>query len=96
MGKLIWSPEAGDNLAEIKAFIAENSPYFAPKFIEELIDYPERLLIFPDTGKLIPNSPVLDAKEIFYKDYRIAYREKGCNIEVLAVHHGNKLPHTRL
>ena len=96
MAKLIWSPEAGDNLAEIRDHISINSPHFAPKFIEELMDYPERLLVFPDTGKLIPNSHVSGAKEIFYKDYRIAYREKAGNIEILAVHHGSKLPHTRV
>ena len=91
MAEIIWSPEAISNLKEIRERIEYDSPQNALNFTKELFEYPKFLLTFSETGKLIPNCPIENTKVIFYKKYRIAFRKKGADFEILAVHHGSKL-----
>jgi len=91
MAEIIWSPEAISNLKEIREHIGFNSPRNALAFTKELFEYPNILLTFPNTGKFVPSCPVENTKVIFYKDYRIAFRKKHENFEVLAVHHGSRI-----
>ena len=92
MPKIIWSPRSRDDLRDIKEYISLDSPVKANKFIDEVIEYPERLSLFPNASRPIPGCDIVNAKEVFYKGYRIAFRIVNENIEILTIHHGSKLP----
>jgi len=51
----------------------------------------ERLAIFPNSGRIVPeaNDPAL--RETILGDYRIVYRVKRELVEVLTVYHGARL-----
>ena len=91
MSNIIWSPRSRDDLRDIKEYISIDSPRKAKKFIDELIEYPNRLSIFPNASRPIPGCDIVGAKEVFYRDYRIAFRIVNDNIEILTIHHGSKL-----
>ena len=47
--KLIWSPSARLDLKDIAAFIAEDSPSAADRFVKSLFQAVERLADFPES-----------------------------------------------
>ena len=92
MPRISWAPEAISNLKEIFDYIAEDSPMNAENFIDQLLQYPDKALHFANSGKSIPGCSHPGVRYIFFKNYRIAFRAKGNDYEIAAVHHGSKLP----
>jgi toxin ParE1/3/4 len=52
--KLIWSPSARLDLKDIAAYIAEDNPLAAQRFVNSVFQAVERLIDFPDSGWLVP------------------------------------------
>ena len=72
--KLIWSPSARFDLKDIAAYIAEDSPSAAERFVSSLFQAVERLTDFPESGRIVPefNDPTI--REVIRKPCRIVYR----------------------
>jgi len=51
----------------------------------------EQIAIFPLSGRMVPEYEAEDIREIIEKPYRIIYRIKPEQIDVLAVIHGAQL-----
>ena len=81
--KIIWSPTALKHIEAIGDFIALDSPKRAQLFIQKLINSVERLKDFPLSGSVVKESPNL--KQIIVLGYRIVYRAKDKQIEIIAV-----------
>lgn len=96
MGRIIWSPLALLRLKEIKVYISFNSPANASIFLERLIDYPEKLLIFSNIGRIVPEFNDPEVLEVLFEDYRIIFRKMVSNIEIITVFHGSKRPESLL
>ncbi|MBI3515214.1 MAG: type II toxin-antitoxin system RelE/ParE family toxin [Proteobacteria bacterium] len=84
----IWSPEAIDDLSELRAYIAEDDPAAAQKVARHILHSVETLLtVNPAMGRpgrvpgtrelVIPGTPFI-----------VPYRERGGAIQVLRVFHG--------
>ncbi len=54
MVRLIWSPDAAADLEAICDYIAKDSEYYARVFAQGVINAVERLLIFPESGRIVP------------------------------------------
>ena len=67
---LTWSPYAQFDLREIFAYITEDNPIAAGKFIRSLIDSVECLPSFPESGRIVP--------EFGDPSIRVKLRTKGC------------------
>jgi toxin ParE1/3/4 len=52
--KLIWSPAARDDLHDIVTFIARDNSDRAMSFSYELISRADRLQMFPEQGRIVP------------------------------------------
>ncbi|GKT06700.1 type II toxin-antitoxin system RelE/ParE family toxin [Desulforhabdus sp. TSK] len=52
--KLIWSPTARLDLKDIAAYVAEDSPSAADRFVRRLFQAVERLADFPESGPIVP------------------------------------------
>jgi plasmid stabilization system protein ParE len=52
--ELTWSPAARLDLKEIFAYIAEDDPIAGKKFIRSLFMAVERLSVFPESGRVVP------------------------------------------
>ena len=54
MVKVIWTTIARSDLKSIHKFIAEDSKFYAKRFIEKLIDKVEILESYPSMGRIVP------------------------------------------
>lgn len=86
-----WSREAGENLAEIEAFIARDSLERAIRFVDGLIDHAEAVLADnPRSGRVVPEISHPDIRELIYRGYRMVYRLQGDALEILTVFEGHR------
>jgi len=88
---LFWSPQSLDDLESIRAFIAQDSPIYADLVVRRLVAAVERLRLFPNSGRIVPerNDPVI--REILERPYRIVYRVLPGQVEIVMVFHASRL-----
>jgi toxin ParE1/3/4 len=61
-------------------------------FADQAFETAQRLELFPEMGRRIPDARSDNARELILGNYRLAYRFTGELVEVLAVHHGARRP----
>ncbi|MHB1155618.1 MAG: type II toxin-antitoxin system RelE/ParE family toxin [Phycisphaerales bacterium] len=89
MGQVIWSTGALDDVDAIAAFIARDSAERAALFAQRIILATDRLAVFPNAGRIIPEINQPTAHEILLGDYRIMYRIRDDgDIWITTVIHG--------
>jgi toxin ParE1/3/4 len=90
MARLVWTEPALNDLKEIAAFIAKDSPTYARRFGNRLREAPKQLKLFPQVGSVVPEFDRETLRELLVEPYRIVYevREDACY--VLAVVHGSR------
>ena len=88
--KVIWSPQAEARLQEIEDFIAQDSPGEAAEFIAKLIERAKVLVAFPNSGRVVPEKTSGELREIIEGNYRLVYRLKDGNIEIVTVFEGHR------
>jgi toxin ParE1/3/4 len=85
---IVWSPEAIEDLASLRAYIAEDNPAAARRVVLQLIQNVEQLLsVNPQIGRagrvpgtrelVVPGTP-----------YIVPYRVQRATIQILRVYHG--------
>lgn len=88
-----WSRRALRNLQDIVSHIQRDSPQSAGDFARKTLRSVARLASFPESGRKVPEledqSPA--PREIFAGDYRILYRVRLKNVEIVAIVHGRRL-----
>ena len=87
--RLTWSPTARFDLRDIFAYIAEDNPTAAGKFIRSLFHAVERLPSFPESGRVVPEFHDPTIREVIRRPCRIVYRIKASSglIEIARVWH---------
>ena len=88
MGKVIWSPSALEDVDSIAEFISRDSVYQASLFVVRLLEATDRLLDFPQSGRVIPELGNESCREIIYGAYRIMYRIEQNEVWITGVVHG--------
>ncbi|MCD4844021.1 MAG: type II toxin-antitoxin system RelE/ParE family toxin [Methanosarcinales archaeon] len=91
MARIIWSPNASDNPESICEFIAIDSEYYARLFAKGVIKAIERLMVFPESGRIVPEYNLENIREIIYQNYRIIYRVRSEIVEIVTIVHGARL-----
>jgi plasmid stabilization system protein ParE len=71
--KVIFTPQAQDDLREIVSFIAQQNPERAQSFGNELIDHALTLAEMPERGRAVPEVSDPRVREIIHRPYRIIY-----------------------
>jgi toxin ParE1/3/4 len=89
---LRWSKRALKDVAQLRDYIALDSPFYARQFIGRLAHRLENLPEFPQSGRLVPEAERDDIREIIYQGYRAIYQLKEAQQEVVivAVVHGSR------
>jgi addiction module RelE/StbE family toxin len=82
---IIWSPQAIRDLESIGAFIAQDSPSYADLETRRIVAAVERLHNFPASGRRVPERPDAAIREIILPPYRIVYRLRDGNAEIVTV-----------
>ena len=89
--KVYWTDNSIGHLLGIYEYIARNSPVYAKRVIDRITRRSEQIAEFPLSGRKVPEYKTEDIREIIEKPYRIIYRIKSDQIDILAVIHGAKL-----
>ena len=87
--KVIWTPEAEQDRADIWDYIAANNPGAAIRMDELFSDAAARLAAHPKMGK---PGKIAGARELIpHESYRLAYEIEGDTVWVLALVHNARL-----
>ncbi len=83
-----WTNTALEHLLSIYAHIAQESPVYADRTVGgSATRRSEQVAQFPRSGRMVPEYQVPDIREVIERPYRIIYRIKPNQIDVLAVFH---------
>lgn len=91
MAKLIWSPQAIEDLDAICSYIERDSYECARLFGERLIFLAESIPLHPLLGAVVPEYMREDLRERRLQNYRMIYRIAGDTTEIVTIVHGAKL-----
>ena len=89
--KVQWAPLAIDRVAEIAAYIAEDNPLAAKKWIRDAFARVGQLGQFPQSGRQIPVTPRKDIRALVWENYRIIYRIDFRQVSILTVRHTRQI-----
>lgn len=85
--KLVWSPEALEDLAAVRAFIARENPTVAKKIVERIVSLVStQLPENPESGRV---GRVPDTRELVSArtPFVVPYRLRSDRVEILRVYH---------
>jgi len=85
--KVQWTNRAKSRLHLIYEYIAEDSPKTALKVIDRLTNRSRQLNALPNTGRRVAEYDQDDIRELLERPYRIIYRIKPEQIDILTVMH---------
>ncbi len=89
--RVLWTEQAFLRLGEIEDFLAAYDPQRAARLVARLIERAATLSRFPRLGRLLPEIPSEELRELIEGRYRIVYRRRRGRIEVLTVFDGRRL-----
>jgi addiction module RelE/StbE family toxin len=89
--KVYWTLNAIKHLTNIYEYIALNSPTYARRMVDRITQRSEQISTQPFSSRKVPEYETEDIRELIEKPYRIIYRLKQDQIDVLAVIHGAQL-----
>jgi len=88
---IVWSDTAAEDLAEIRDYIARESPRYADVVVSRLYDAVGHLARFPESGRIVPELENPAVREIVRGSYRIVYELREGRVEISTVFHGSRL-----
>ena len=86
--KVHWTDTAQAHLDAIHTYIAQDSPHFAKRTVDQLTRRSQQIAKFPFSGRRVPEYDIDPIREVIEGSYRIIYYVKSDQIDVLAVIHG--------
>jgi addiction module RelE/StbE family toxin len=89
--KLVWTERALVDLKQIDDYIAADDPIAAARWTDKLLAAAERAARFPAAGHVVREKGRDDLRQAFVKAYRIVYRVRAQQIDILTVFEGHRL-----
>ena len=85
--RVVWTDPAWANLETAAEYIAPDSPHYAAALVREARDAARSLESLANRGRIVPeiNDPAV--RELFVWQYRMLYRIKDADVQVLAFIH---------
>ena len=87
MSRIIWSPQAEQDLRSIRSFIARDSKQYAKRMVDRVKRAVTGCRRFPEGAAIVPEFGDPLVREIFVANYRVIYRVDGNVIHILTVLH---------
>jgi len=89
--KVVWTDRARWRLKLIRDYIAKDNPEAARVITQRLLLRSRQISEHPYTGRQTPEYQQDDIRELLERPYRIIYRVKATQIDVIAVMHYRQL-----
>lgn len=91
MTRVIWTRQAVEDVEAIKAYVARDSEQYAGLLGERLVAAVDRLELFPNSGRIVPEVGDDSLREVIYGNYRLVYRLQSESVEVVTIYHAARL-----
>ncbi len=91
MSRLVWSIGAIEDLQAIPEEVSRHSVVYADLVLARLVSGPERLVQFPELGRMVPEFALPNLRELIIRPYRVDYRLQGDVVEIVTVFHSARL-----
>ncbi|MGH7592831.1 MAG: type II toxin-antitoxin system RelE/ParE family toxin [Gemmatimonadales bacterium] len=91
MTPIRWSEEAFADLEAIHAYIARDSDHYASRTVERILQAVDRLEMFPELGRIVPEFQRSDIRELIVGAYRIVYHVDVASVGLITIIHGARL-----
>ena len=91
--KVVWSLLAIDRAEEEASFIAQDKPEAAARWLENLFKVVDRLEMFPESGRTVPEISLPQYRQLSYKSHRVVYRIDPDTVAILTVRRFKQLLH---
>ena len=90
--KVLWTKNAKAQLEAIHSYVAQTSPDYARRIVDNLTKRSIQIAAFPFSGRMVPEYKLNEIRELIEGPYRVIYLVKGEKegIEVLAVIHSRQ------
>ena len=85
-----WSKPAKLDLKQIYDYIAKDSKFYAQKVSQEIVEKSEKLNLFPEVGRIVPEIEDPHIRELLIYSYRLVYEVFPDKVEVLALIHSKR------
>ena len=89
--KVVWSPEAIEDVEAIVAYIARDSESYASAVATKIVEMARSIERFPWIGRVVPELEDENIRERFTYSYRIVYLVQENRVLIVAVIHGKRL-----
>ncbi len=89
--RLVWSPEAVEDIESIAAYISRDSVNYARAVVSRIVSTAESIPENPELGRVVPEIRQPEFRERLVHKYRVIYRIEKQRILVAAVIHGSRL-----
>ena len=87
---VVWSDRAVRSLATIHAYISAESEATAHRVVDRILNRGDQLSSFPFSGRVVPNSRHSNIRELIEEPYRIVYRVRRSDVQVIDVFHSRR------
>ena len=81
--KVFWTENAIGHLANIYEYIGQNSQTYAARMVDRITRRSEQIAHLPESGRRVPEYDAKEVRELIEKPYRIIYRIKPEQIDIL-------------
>lgn len=88
--RIVWSPEAADDLEQIVDYIARGSPRYGGQVASDVFEALERVALFPGSGPMVQEFDDPDVRQVLVYSYRVIYRVAPGAVHVAAIVHGSR------
>ena len=88
--RIVWTAPALDELDEIAAYIARDDPNAASELVERCLTATDRLLLFPEAGRHLPERVDKRYRELIVSPCRTIYRREGQRMVIVHILRGER------
>jgi len=89
--KVVWSPEAIEDLLSIAEYIERGSEFYARAVVIKILDISRSIKNIPSRGRVVPEVGDDNIRELFVYSYCVIYQIQESEILIVAVIHGKQL-----
>lgn len=90
MGAVRWTQGARDDLCGIHHFVSRDSRRAAEALLNRIMTATDRLVLFPRSGRIVPELAGFGYREIIVGSYRVVYRCEDDVVWIAAVAYGGR------
>ena len=91
MTRVVWTRQAVEDVEAIRGYVARDSERYAGLLAERLVAAVDRLRLFPESGRIVPEVGDDSLREVIHGNYRLVYRLQAKSVEIVAVYHAARL-----